>query len=274
MKTRLVILIDFTKNTNELIRFVKKWNEILKAEILLIHHLSLPLPVLSAKDERESLVKLEKERIKTVFSDLIKANFETGTNVSFKIIDKNLLTTLPKHLGNEHNDILFLGQKESSLMKKLFIGSFATKIIEQLNYTTISVPVAIPILKTKTLTIALTNKYPLNKGAFNTFINSAGGLFESLHFVSVITAKENYKKTHNYVMKITNQYNAKIPSSFELIKADTAIMGLMDYFSIHPETMLAVQKGTRAISDQLFRKFLISQLVYEGKFPLIIIPSK
>ncbi len=273
MKTRLVILIDFTKNTNELINFVKKWDEILKTEILLIHHLSLPLPVLSAKEERESLIKLEKDRIKSVFSDLIKTNFETGYNVSFKILDKHLLTTLPEYLGNKHNYILFLGLKESNLMKKLFLGSFASKIIEQLNYITTSVPAPTSIPSTKTLTIALTNKYPLNKGAFNTFLNSAGILFESLHFISVFTSKDNYIKKHDFIMNLTDEYNTRIPSSFELIKADTAISGLINYFSIHPETILTVQKGTRAISDQLFRKYLINRLIYEGKFPLIIIPS-
>jgi hypothetical protein len=273
MKTRLVILIDFTKKTNGLIGFVKKWNEILDTDILLIHHLSLPLPVLSAKEERENLLKFEKNRIETVFSDFIKTNFENSSHVSFKILDKNLLTALPKYLGNEHNDILLLGRKEKSFIKKLLIGSFAKKIIEQLNYISISVPNEALGSNTKTLTVALTDEYPLNRSAFNTFLNSAGVLFQSIHFLSVITPRDNYIKTQNSMMNLSDKYNIRIPSSFELINADTAISGLMNYVSMHPETTLAVQKGARAISDQLFRKYFINQLIYAGKFPLIIIPS-
>lgn len=36
--------------------------------------------------------------------------------------------------------------------------------------------------------------------------------------------------------------------------------------------MLVVQKGSRLLTDQLFRQFLINELVYEGQTPLIVLP--
>ncbi|MNE57231.1 hypothetical protein D3C80_1521830 [compost metagenome] len=38
------------------------------------------------------------------------------------------------------------------------------------------------------------------------------------------------------------------------------------------DEMLIVQKGSRHLTDQLFRKFLINELVYEGQTPLIVLP--
>ena len=38
------------------------------------------------------------------------------------------------------------------------------------------------------------------------------------------------------------------------------------------DEMLIVQKGSRLLTDQLFRRFLINELVYEGQTPLIVLP--
>lgn len=38
------------------------------------------------------------------------------------------------------------------------------------------------------------------------------------------------------------------------------------------EELLIVQKGSRLLTDHIFRKFLINELVYEGQTPLIVLP--
>jgi len=38
------------------------------------------------------------------------------------------------------------------------------------------------------------------------------------------------------------------------------------------DELLIVQKGSRLLTDQLFRRFLINELVYEGQTPMIVLP--
>lgn len=273
MKTRLVVLIDFSPYTAVVTEFAKKWNEILNTEILFIHKLNFPFPGLAIEEERENLIEFEKGKVISDLEAIIKSNFHDDKKVSYKIIEKGLINSLPTCLGNEYNDILFLGLKENGVLKKIFIGSTTLKIIEQINYTTITIPFEFKHFIPKSLTIALNIKYPLNKIAFNGLLKAVGSFIEKITFVSVITPKDNFKKNHDYLMKLTHEYNSIINSSFELVKGESVSNEIKEFINMNPETMLVVQKGTRSITDQLFRKFMINDLLSDSSIPIIIVPS-
>jgi len=273
MKTRLVVLIDFSPSTTVLTEFAKKWNEVLNTEILFIHKLNFPFPGLAIEEERENLIDFEKEKVISELNTIIKNNFPDDKKVTFKILEKGLINSLPKYLGKEYNDILILALKETGVLKKIFLGSTALNIIEQINFTTITIPFDFQHFVPKSLTIALNIKYPLNKFAFNGFLNAVVSFIEEITFVSVITPKDNFKKNHEYLMKLAHEYDPIITSSFELVKGESVVNEIKEFTARNPETKLVVQKGARSISDLLFRKFMLNDLVFDSSIPIIILPS-
>ncbi len=38
------------------------------------------------------------------------------------------------------------------------------------------------------------------------------------------------------------------------------------------DSLLVVQKGSRLLTDQFFRRLLINELVYEGETPMVVLP--
>jgi uncharacterized protein (DUF488 family) len=67
-------------------------------------------------------------------------------------------------------------------------------------------------------------------------------------------------------------YSDKYDSLYELYQGDESLPSLKNIIMAKHNEFIIVQRGSRMFVDQVFRKFLINELVYEGHTPLIILP--
>lgn len=61
MKKRFLVLIDFSPGSADLLRYAYDWSRVVHAEILLVHHTSLLLPVFTDHDSKLALKKMAKD---------------------------------------------------------------------------------------------------------------------------------------------------------------------------------------------------------------------
>ncbi|HPV88611.1 MAG TPA: hypothetical protein PKU85_05315, partial [Bacteroidales bacterium] len=61
-------------------------------------------------------------------------------------------------------------------------------------------------------------------------------------------------------------------TAYELYLGDNAWRDLKKIIKQKQKEFIVVQRGSRMFLDQITRKFLINDLVYEGHTPLIIMP--
>jgi nucleotide-binding universal stress UspA family protein len=273
MNPRLMVLIDFSPQTEVILKLAKRWSEIIKAEILLIHQVTYAVPALADSDTRTKIIQFEKGKVNTELNNLIRKHFGKTDTVDFEIFEKNLIPSLKKLVGKKFNDIVMLGTEGSGILKKYFMGSTALKIIDELNWLTITVP---PFYEThfpQTLTVAVTHKYPLNRKIFSNFLGTIQNFIEQVHFLSIVTPGENVKKAHEYLLNLTQECEHNIPCTYDLFEGSSAFDAVKNFVLDNPNTLLVVQKGSRNLSDHLFRKFFINDLVYDSSLPLIIIPQ-
>lgn len=272
MKTRLVVLIDFSPQNEVIVKLAKRWSEIINAEILLIHQVTYAVPALADSESRIKIIQYEKGKAIAELNKLIQKHFEKNNSVNYEIFEKNLIPTLKNMLGKKYQDIVMIGTGGSGIFKKYFMGSTALKIIDDLNCQTIAVPPDFETHFPQTLTVAVTHKYPLNRNAFNNFLGEIKNFIELVHFISIVTPDENVKKSHEYLLNLTQECQHKIPCSYDIFEGESAFKEIKKFVQENPNTMLVVQKGSRTITDHLFRKLLINDLVHDNSLPLIIIP--
>jgi len=55
-------------------------------------------------------------------------------------------------------------------------------------------------------------------------------------------------------------------------KAQSGFQDLKRIILNKKDDFIVVQRASRMLLDQIFRKFLINDLVYEGNIPLVILP--
>lgn len=272
MKTRLVLLIDFSPYTETLIKFAKKWSQLADAEILLIHQIYYSLPAMTDLENRQRIINYEKNNALEKLNNLIRDNFESTARTSCKVIETALTFTLPKILTGNYNDFIIVGTKGAGLFSKFLLGSTTIKVIEKLNYTTIVLPLSHHNNTPKVLTVATHYKFPLNKIDFNIFLTVTEIFIEAIRFISVKTPNDDYNKNEEYLKALQNEYGNQIAASYKIFTGDSISDELKNYIKKNPDTLLVAQKGSRAISDHLFRRFIINELVNDSSLPLIILP--
>ncbi len=201
MKTRLVVLLDFSPQTEVLLKLAKKWSEIINSEVLVIHQITYSVPAMADIVSRRRIILFEKNKALTELNSLIKKHFDKNFPVDVQIFEKELIVSLKNFLGKKYNDLVILGTEGAGIFKKYFIGSTALKIIDKLNFTIITVPPHYEVHTPQTLTVAVTYRYPLNRKLFNDFLKVVQDFIELVHFISVVTPDDNLKKSHEISCK-------------------------------------------------------------------------
>lgn len=272
MKTRLVVLIDFSTQTEVILKFARRWCEIIKAEILLMHQVTYAIPALANSESRTKIIQFEKGKAIAKVNDLVQKYFDKDFSVDYEIFDKNFVNFLKNRLGKNYYDIVILGTGKTGIFKKYFMGSTALKIIDNLNCLLIAVPPYYETHFPQTLTVAVTHKYPLNRKEFNNFLKVIQNFIESVQFISVVTPDDNLKKTHEYLINLSQECQHNIPCTYDLFEGESAFKEIKEFVHESPNTMLVIQKGSRNFFDHIVRKFLLNDLVHDGSLPLIVVP--
>lgn len=273
MKTRLVALIDFSPQTETILKFTRQWSEIIDAEILLVHQVTYAVPALADNESRLKIIQFEKGKAIAGLNKIIAKYFGKNNPVAYEIYDKSLVNSLKYSLGKNYNDIVILGTKGSGVFKRYFMGSTALKVIDNLNCLVVTVPPDYEAHLPQTLTVSVTHKVPLNRNAFNNFLYEIHDFIELVRFISIVTPGENVTKSHDYLMNLTRECEHNIPCTYDIFEGDSAFEEIKTFITENPNTMLVVQKGSRTITDQLFRKFFINDLVHNSSIPLIVVPN-
>lgn len=273
MKRRFIVLIDFSPTSAVLMSTVKTWNRYIHAEILLVHQISYAIPVMADSSHRAQIIRAETDKANHDMEIWIRKHFPNHAAIQSKIFIEGLIHSLRKTAGKQYQDIIILGTKGQGILKKYFMGSTALNVIDQLNQFIISIPDNYQGNTPKKLTVSVTYEYPLNTDAFLSVLGMMHGFIQSVEFISAVTPKDSATKSMDYLKQLTFQVQSKVPSSFSLFEGKSAFSEIKKHVIKTTGNILVVQKGSRSLSDQLFRKFFINEIVHDNSLPLMIIPS-
>jgi hypothetical protein len=124
-----------------------------------------------------------------------------------------------------------------------------------------------------TLYVSVYYKYKLNTAEFDKVLHLFGDKIKHIRFLAVVAKKDSMKQTTAYLEELREQYRGEHNVYIEIFKGEDAFYTLKQYMDAHADGMLVVQKGSRSFTNQVFRRFLINELVYDASVPLIVLPE-
>ena len=124
----------------------------------------------------------------------------------------------------------------------------------------------------KKLIVAVNPKFPLNTPGLTHLLDSFKASIQEMEFISVITPEDDEIETLKYLKYLTEHYQDNVKSTFKMFTGENVFKEIKIYVEQGEKPFLVLQKGSRNINDQVFRKFLINDLVYHGNIPMIILP--
>lgn len=273
MRNRFILLIDFSPYSEHLIRFAYDWAKKVDAEILLLHKTTVMSPVMAPHESKMHLAQIAHRDALERLHQCMESTLPKSASAKLIASERKLIYQLRNLLKEPYNHLVFLGLKGAGLLKKVFIGSEAVRVIEEIDNPIVAMPKNAVCCARETIHVAVRKSYPLNVAELSKFLNLAGSQVRKIVFFSVITQEDDYNATENYLRELVNLFSDKREdTSYELFVGRTAFEDLKRILSEKKDEFIVVQRGSRMLMDQIFRKFLINELVYEGNIPLVILP--
>ena len=272
MKKRFIILIDFSDYTSNLIKYASDWSKQANAELMLVHETIVIAPSLIDSESREQITQQANnaafQKLKALTDEYIPSSVE----VSFFLSESHIQTTLNTLLAQPFENYIFAGLTGTGLLKQILIGSVALQIIENVNNIVIAMPKDVYAFSHEKIFVAVTEKHPLNILELNKVLNLMDEKETCITFFYLAKPKENTTAIEGLLNELAHLFADRYETKTAIYKGRKRIEDIKKVINNKEEELLIVQKGSRLLTDQFFRKFLINELVYEGQTPLIVLP--
>ena len=272
MKKRFILLIDFSEYSDNLVRYACDWSKQVNAELLLVHQTSVLAPALSDIANKKYLTEHTNNEASQQLKKLAKELIPPGIKVSYFVSETNLKSVLTNLLEEPFENLVFVGLKGSGLLKKIFLGSVALQVIDNTKNTIVAMPKGKASFSPKKLFVAVTDKHPLNILELTNFLKFIDGTKTSITFFYLSKPNEKITGIEKQLSDLSALFAGRFHTNFAIYEGLNPFEDIKSVLNNNTDEMLIIQKGSRLLTDQLFRKFLINELVYEGQTLLIVLP--
>lgn len=269
-KNRIILLIDFSEYSESLTDFAFRVSEILKAKVVFVHQISAMAPGMADQATRDEIVKSESNKAHSNLRKLAKGR--VYSNDAFQVSQKPVLSILKELASDHYFDWVFAGLKGTGALKRLLIGSTTLSIINESDLLTVAFPMRKQLSVPQRLMVGVNPKYPLNKDQFSQMLSALKPQIQQLEFFTILKDDEDDTKVEDYLSGLREEYKVHEPVS-RIFKGDNAFELLKERVELTENSFLVLQQGSRSLSDKLFRKFMINELAYNAKTPLIVLSS-
>ncbi len=270
MKRRIIVLIDFSEDSRQLLRFAYHIAAAQKVGMLLLHQSSVPLPGFAGQEIKE---KYKSEGTRESLAKLKKFAAELLGEVKgmrFKVSSSHIAETVEELFAANSTDFLFVGVKNKQLIERLFIGDTAVKLVNHTDNIIIVLPENCQQFTLKNFCVGLVEKYSLNTKAFDQVLALSGNV-ERIRFFSIVRPRQDLSIIKSYLSRHVAKYDAFKDVAWEIRPSSGEAAGMNEYTQEN-DAVLVLQKGTRKMAD-ILRPFFVSKMLAEAKVPVIVLPQ-
>jgi hypothetical protein len=272
MKSRFIVLIDISEYSDQLIKFAYDWSKKINAKIVMVHSTPVILPALTSYESRKTLTANANSDALKKLTELTEAVIPQESSIRHLASEKPLVNIVRQLLEGHYSHLVFLGIKETGLLKKMFLGSEAVKIIDGIDNVIVAIPQNAVCRLPESIHVAVQKKYALNTFEFDKFLKFTGAEVKKIIFFSFITSADDAGAAEKYLKELVELYSDKRYATYELYRGQDELISLKKLITAKKNEFIVIQRGSRMLFDQIFRTFLVNELIYEGQTPLIILP--
>lgn len=280
MNSRLIALIDFSTYSHAIAELAVRLAGIAQAQLILVHQVPGLVPGMADGASKKELIEVEKkEALEKLKNFIAEKNIDDG-DVRYVVTESHLLTAIDDLIEEGFNDTILVGIKGTGLLRQMLMGNTATSIINEINSTVVAVPdklCAVPNefcnLLPKRLVVSLSYRFPLNETGLDNFLTQFKTAITQIEFISSIDDDDKEDEGDRYLSSLASKYSMNFKSSYTIFKGKKHFEQIKSYVQAAPNTILIVQKGSRDLTDLLFRSFLINDVVHDGSLPMVVLPN-
>lgn len=273
MKKRFIVLVDFSEYSGNLIQYTYDWSSVSGSKLVFVHQTIIMLPGLANHETKAKMTKRTNDEALEKLELFVNNLVSPVKNTSYIVSENHLEIILSNLLEEEeYSNLIFTGLKNNGILRKIFLGNTTIQIIDNISNIILAIPKEINTYTHKDIYIAVTEKHPLNLVALHNFLSFIDPKDTRLIFFCLTEAIEHSLNIKNELNELSAIFSDKFSTKTIIYKGKNAIKEIKKVINNKEEEILIVQKDSRLLTDQFFKKILINELVYEGQTPLVILP--
>lgn len=274
MSVRFIVLIDMSDYASGLLKTAVSWSKVCSAELLLVHHISPLTPAMLEAADKEELSRIAEMNAEQNLKTWAQAQVGKELAMHYLVVEKDLGEAVNMLLAENYQQLVFLGLKGTGTLKKIFIGSVAVDIINEINNISIAIPKGIEEFSPVKIHVAVQPENPVNLLDFDKFLALTGSLITKIVFFSISNDQEDRHSIARYLAELSERYDGKQSraAGFELYESRRVFEDIKAIVKPGGQEFLVVQRGGRLFADLVFRKLLINELIYDARIPMVVLP--
>lgn len=272
MRKRFILLIDFSETSKNLIEYGCDWASQVNGEVLLLHHTSVQIPAFTDDKERNLLIQKANDEAESKLRKIANGIIPAMTEVSYRATEQDLQHSLNDLLEQSFENLILAGLKKYSFIKKFFLKNTIIHTIENTDNTLVAIPSTLSDYRHQNIYVGISDKYQLNLFEFNRFLNFVDSKETRIVFFNLSRPDEDTTEVEKLLKEHADMFSEKYRTFYEVYVSSNPSKNVQNVISGKSNDLLVVQKGERLLTDYLFRKFLINDLVYGAETPLIVLP--
>lgn len=272
MRKRFILLIDFSEYSSNLIKYASDWSKEANSKILLLHQTMVLAPALADSESKQQIAQHTNQEALEKLKTLARTLIPNTVHVSYSVSENPLLFTLSKLLAEPFENLVFIGLKGTGIFKKIFLGSTALEIIRNTKNIVVAMPKEIDSYSHEKIFIAVNEKKPLNLLELNNFLKFVDNENTHITFFYLAQPDEKTKDVEKKLQELSEMFADRFNTAYAIYQGKNRLEDIKKVINNTIDEILIVQRGSRLLTDQIFRRFLINELVYEGQTPLIVLP--
>lgn len=272
MEKRFIVLIDFSSYSGDLLKYAYDWSKKAGGTLVVAHNTTVVAPALADTATRTMLAQATNEEALAKLRRFAEEVLPAGTNIRYIASDQPVGSMISSLQNEPFDNLVFMGVKGTGRLKQIFLGSFVIEVIEQANAIVVAMPRNVTEFVSDKIYVAVGSANQLNTGGLDTLLSLAGGRIRELAFFSIVESKFDLREMEEYLSGLARVYSARVGTDYKVYHGKRAYANIRSIINDKTNELLVIQRGSKPLTHQPLRKFIINELVYAGETPLIVLP--
>jgi nucleotide-binding universal stress UspA family protein len=270
MKT-ILVPTDFSSNAEKALKYAIRLANLFSAEIILMHSLELnqtQTPLINTM--KEVLAEKAENDIRELKQKIIKKH--PGLNIKSATMSgepAEAIKTTAKKLGA---DIIVMGTKGASGLKKLLLGSITADVIINAPCPVFTIPEKNGYRKIKKICFA-TDFNENDIDAIDALIVIANGFNAELIITHISGSAEEEKEAFDKFVQTAKTYSYYYRTETKFIESEDVIAGLNNFIEDNDIDILALSRRKRDFLENFFHRSITKEIAYSATIPVFIFQS-
>lgn len=273
MTKRFILLLDLAPGAVNLLTYAAEWATRCPAEFVLVHRTSVVAPALADVETKRGIVEHAAAEARRELAALARTYLPKGALVHYEVSADPLQRTLERLLAQPYRDLVLVGMKGTGPVEQVLVGSVALEVINSTGNCVVAVPKDVHVSSRITLHVSVSDKYPLNILELNNYLTFLEPGQVRITFFHLAAPGEVAVGMEQRLRELAELFGHRFATDHAVFEGADPFQDIRKVVTDRADEVLVVQRGSRLLTDQLFRKFLLNELVTEGHLPLVVLPQ-